>query len=598
MKRKIKILGVAPYEGLSLLMNQIADKRDDVELHVVYGNMEQGVELVRSLDMDYDVIISRARTADLILSYASIPVIDIGISHYDMLRCMKQAENSGNQYAIVGFHALTSIARLICDLMQNEVKIFPVSTQDNVETVLQDIKARGYTAIICDTQSYTKAKRLGITPILLTSGEDSVNEAIDKAVRQFKIQQDQLATIDILKNMLGLDGGFCVALDGQGTLVYSTAPPWQMESLIDGLGKDLTEPEGSYYMEVEDIAYAVTYKAFVGLFQSYTLFHLKPTAIPLVYAKHGVRILDKKKADSNFINSFYSYSKLSYDLFSSIEKINESPSAVMIIGEVGTGKDRVAEVIYTKSGWSGRPLYVVNCGLIADKDWAFLMEHHNSPVTHCGNTIYFSNINGLSGARQKQLLTLISHTDFHKRNRVIFSFSYSGGQAVPHVVMRFVNMTGSHVIHIPSLRESKDDIASSASLYLDSLNQTLVKQVVGFEKDAMVLLKQYSWPCNRTQFKRVLKEVITMTQGAYVTGDTVSRVLKRENYFDHQCSFLTDGEGSAPMEGMAIPLDGSFEEINREIARLVVQRCDGNQTTAAKQLNISRTTLWRLLSKS
>lgn len=599
MGRKTKILGVAPYEGLSLLMNQIADKRDDIDLHVVYGNLEQAVDLVRNLDIDYDVIISRARTADLILANAFIPVIDIGISHYDVLRCIKQAENSGNKFAIVGFHALTNIARLICELMQDDIKIFPVSTQDNVEMVLREIKSQGYTAIICDTQSYTKSKRLGITPILLTSGEDSVNEAIDKAIRQFQIQQQQLATIDMLKNMTELDAGLCMAFDDRGALLYSSSALWQKDALIEAVrgewSRRVGQREEFFFLQKDGTNYQVTMKHFIGVATAYTLFRLSPTSVPQALTKNGIAIMDKKRADHNFINSFYSYSKLSYQLMSNIEKINETSGTVMLIGEIGTGKDRIAELIYTQSKQSCSPLYVINCSLVNEKNWEFLTSHHNSPFTDRGNTIYLSNLQGLTSPRQKQLLALISDTNLHVRNRMIFSFSHSHDAPVPHVAMRFVNMTSSNTIHIPALRESKEDIASSASLYLDALNQQLVKQVVGFEKDAMELLKQYHWPCNRTQFKRVLKEIITRTPTAYVSADIVYSVLKQENRFAHSGSSVVDG-GSAD-QGTSLNLDRTFEEINQEIAALVVEKCGGNQTAAARQLGISRTTLWRLLSK-
>ncbi len=56
------------------------------------------------------------------------------------------------------------------------------------------------------------------------------------------------------------------------------------------------------------------------------------------------------------------------------------------------------------------------------------------------------------------------------------------------------------------LREQKNDIVPSAALYIDTLNQNLGRQVVGLEDGAAKLLIEYDYPCNRTQFKRILKK--------------------------------------------------------------------------------------------
>lgn len=239
-------------------------------------------------------------------------------------------------------------------------------------------------------------------------------------------------------------------------------------------------------------------------------------------------ILDKKKAEASFINSFYSYTKLSKQLLNDIDNINETNDTVMITGEIGTGKDRIAQMIYARSKYCSNPLYVVNCSLINDRNWTFLTTNYNSPFTDNKNTIYISSINALDITRQKQLLSIITDTNLHIRNRIILSCSRKSGEPIPHMAMRFVNMISCNVINIPSMRESPDDIASSANLYLDSLNQQLVKQVVGFDKSAMDLLQQYSWPYNRTQFKRVLKEIITLTPTPYVSADIVYKILKQK----------------------------------------------------------------------
>ena len=109
--RKVRILGIAPYRGLVHLMNQCAAHYPDIELNAMLGNMEEGLALAKKYYSGYDMIISRANTASMISQAVPVPVVDIGIDYYDVLRCIKIAENTGTKFAILGFHSLTDIAK-------------------------------------------------------------------------------------------------------------------------------------------------------------------------------------------------------------------------------------------------------------------------------------------------------------------------------------------------------------------------------------------------------------------------------------------------------------------------------------------------------
>ena len=110
MIKKIRILGIAPYKGLATLMKQCALQYPEIEFTAYAGSMEQGLSLAKRYSEHYDVIISRANTAKMISQSVHIPVIDIGIGYYDVLRCIKMAQNTGTKFALLGFQSLTVIA--------------------------------------------------------------------------------------------------------------------------------------------------------------------------------------------------------------------------------------------------------------------------------------------------------------------------------------------------------------------------------------------------------------------------------------------------------------------------------------------------------
>ena len=90
---KIKVLGIAPYEAMKTIMEKLARKRPQMDLDVYVGDLKKGVDIAQKYTQaNYDVIISRGGTAEMIGKVTHIPVIEISLSVYDILRAMKLAE--------------------------------------------------------------------------------------------------------------------------------------------------------------------------------------------------------------------------------------------------------------------------------------------------------------------------------------------------------------------------------------------------------------------------------------------------------------------------------------------------------------------------
>ncbi|HCT68567.1 MAG TPA: sigma-54-dependent transcriptional regulator, partial [Faecalibacterium sp.] len=93
------------------------------------------------------------------------------------------------------------------------------------------------------------------------------------------------------------------------------------------------------------------------------------------------------------------------------------------------------------------------------------------------------------------------------------------------VLRHFSERLGSLALPLPSLRSRSDEIPSLSSLYLNSLNLELGKQLSGFEPRAIEMLRQYPWPNNYTQFKNVLRALAALSDGPYIRAGTVADML-------------------------------------------------------------------------
>ncbi len=612
MDKKIKILGIAPYEGLAALMRQYGELRQDIKLTAMFGNMEKGVAIAKEYFMEYDLIISRANTAAMISKSVPIPVTDIKIDYYDVLRCIKMAQQTHTRFAFIGFRSLTDIAQTLCDLLQTPIDIFSISTSSEATVLLDKLKKLDYETVICDTVPYDYAKMIGITPILLTSSMESLKASVDHAIdeyeRNFEIYQNAKLMRHVLKN----SSSDYVVLDMNGQCLFSTFEADQT-SLICGKLSDGPEPSPqtvnhSFFIRMKDQMYFVQSTLSGDSSHSFIIFQLTSSKIPLTYSKYGITIMDKKEAEDHFTSSFYSNTKMGREIIKDAKAAGDSDTGIMITGEPGTGKDRAAFLYYSMSDFRDHPLYVINCSFINDRSWNFIINHYQSPLTDNGNTIYISNIDRLSEERQKKLLSVILDSNVHVRNHLIFSSAHAAGDEMLHTAIRYINAMDLIVIPMKPMRERKDDIAPSAGLYINTLDRTLGKQVVGLENEAIKLLETYDYPYNYTQFKRILKEAVLKTDTPYVKVETIRELLEEESSLVSSVLYAsghkktapspspTENDAVSPENSFTLNLNQNLNAINKDIVRHILHICDGNQTAAAKKLGISRTTLWRYIT--
>lgn len=182
---------------------------------------------------------------------------------------------------------------------------------------------------------------------------------------------------------------------------------------------------------------------------------------------------------------------------------------------------------------------------------------------------------------------MIVSTDLANRERLLFSCTCPDGNSLPETARRLMQMLACIPLVLPTLRSREDEIPSLASLYLGSLNLELGKQISGFDSHAIDQLRRFPWPDNYTQFKRVLQELATLTTSYYIRSSTVSEILTRERRTATAATYSRVSR-QEPM---------TLDQIIRNAIEQALADNNGNQTAAAKQLGIGRTTMWRHLNQ-
>lgn len=588
---KIRILGIAPYDGMRTAMERAAEAYPQIQLDAYTGDLEAGVAIVQQTPPNtYHCVISRGGTAALIRKVTDLPVVDINISVYDVLRTIKLAQNYTSLYAIVGFPSITEPAHTLCSLLEYDLDILTVHSADEVTNTLQRLQEGGYRMVVCDMVTHTVARQLGLDAFLITSGMESLHTAFDQALSISEWYSQQRREIMLLRRITQGQNGRAIMLNSDGTVFYASPndPPKELlEQLRSHMAEIPTNGTLKFYYTEHDLLYSITAQVFVVDEARRYLFYCIPSRIPLHTNWAGLRSMNRGECEYLFTNSFYSLSGALGALGAEIESLSSVRQPIMISGEPGTGKEQIARHLYLHSSLVNKPLVVVNCALMNEKSWDFLLNHYSSPLNATDNTVYFQNLESIADARVPELLAAIKETGLARRVRLIFSCACREEGIVPDVLRKFTERLGCLSLSLPPLRSRQDEIPSLASLYLSSLNLELGKQISGLEPRAIEMLRQYSWPTNYTQFKNILRTLASTTSGAYVTAAQVAELLGRERTLRRPAE-PTHAE---------VRSDRTLDEIVTEVVQQAVAAHNGNRAAAARQLGISRTTLWRYLGR-
>lgn len=598
MNKKTKMLGIVPYDGMKLLIEQTAVKRTDVDVTVYVGDLKEGAEIAsRYSSDDYDVILSRGGTAQMIRETCTLPVIEIPLSLNDILRAVKLAENSKKKYSIVGFPSITKNAKALNDLLLFDFDIYTIHNELDAETILQQLVLNDYDMVLCDMITHSLSQKVGIPAILITSGMESITDALDSAASSDKTYKRIRLQSNFYKALAeGKRNHPLYVFNDRSELIVQSenignAPEKIISLMNEQIPMVIENSEKSLYLKEGKSLFHILGRTQYINDELFIVFELSRKVQKVGFQKKSISFIGKEEAYDSFFNSFYGITQSTSILNRDVELCNKNRTPILIIGETGTGKEHMLRLIYAKSSLSSNPLIIVDCIKINEKEWNFLLTNEESPLMDIDNSIYFKKVDGLSEKQFSELIEVINSNSLHQMNKIYFTESININEELSDRGKFLIQHFSCTIIDMPPLREQKENIPNLASLYISTLNMQLVREVIGFTPTALELLEEMDWPYNYDQFKRVLKELVEKTDTLYIQEETVKLSLRKEKYLSPRLS-------GDLISGIDIDTDRTLEEINLKIIERILVEEGGNQKATASRLGISRTTLWRMLQKN
>jgi DNA-binding NtrC family response regulator len=288
--------------------------------------------------------------------------------------------------------------------------------------------------------------------------------------------------------------------------------------------------------------------------------------------------------------------------------IASSPSTVLIHGETGTGKELFAQAIHNLSPRAAKPFVAINCGALppnlvestlfgyADGAFTGARKRGASGVfeqAH-GGTLFLDEIGEMPFDLQPSLLRVIQEHEVRRVGaettlpvdvRIIASTNNSLEDLVRHGKFRADLFFRLHVIelHVPPLRERKEDIPLLAYHFITRSARTIGKEANDIDPALIAAICDYDWPGNVRELQNCAEYLVTMADGSGV---------RREHL---PASVL--GPTPVDAEGGSSPYRTSMATAERDLVAQAMQSCGGNKSDVARRLGLNRTTLWRILKR-
>lgn len=321
--------------------------------------------------------------------------------------------------------------------------------------------------------------------------------------------------------------------------------------------------------------------------------------------------LDHARTIIRTLGATYSFEDIvgtSNEINFTIEQAKLAASAfvtVLLRGEVGAGKDLFALAIHSESNRSGYPFLRVNCSSVeehlletelfgSEKD-GFIQPGVFEQATN--GTIFLDEVGELTKKTQAKLLRVLRENAIIRGEgttsipidvRIIASSSLNLEKAMLEGTFRedFYYQLNRMPIHIPSLRNRKEDIPAIAEHLLVKLNQEFGRNIEGFSEEAMKSILLYDWPGNVRELENVISRSMIFLQPN-------DRIVEEYHLPKSMLVLPSEDKGEASLGTLAEQMD----EMEKTVLAHALKVCGGNKSRTAKQLNISLRTLYYKLEK-
>ena len=382
--------------------------------------------------------------------------------------------------------------------------------------------------------------------------------------------------------------------------------------------KDLPVIMATSVGDAQGVVEAIKLGAFdyiVKPFDETRLFTILDKALEQQALVGQVRHLQAELKRAQGVNGIVGNSNALRQVLEKAGKVGISNAGVLLLGESGTGKELIARAIHENSHFSKGLFVDINCGAIPENlQESELFGHTKGAFTGAvetrkgrlemadGGTLFLDEVAEMSLNTQTKLLRFLQDKSFERvgnnkkiviKTRVIAATNQDIKRKVKEGTFRedLYYRLAVFPVTIPPLRERKEDIPVLCVHFLNKYKKEFGKEIRSITPGALNLLRNYSWPGNVRELENTICQAMIITESGKIDVDSLSGEIRR-------------AAGALPSRPLPSPTNSatesavlSYEESTRRTLQNALDICGGDIPKAATQLQLARSTFYRMVKK-
>ena len=585
-----------PYERC---IRQYADSDIRFEVRHIIGIKEALEDAVE----DFDIVVARGITAATVArKWPNKHLIEIELTGYDVLNAIIACKNRYNprSIAIVYAETLRCDEAMLSYLTGIDIAVKKISNEIDTEAAIMESVSSGIEAFVCGRTGASICDNKGLHYASVEVGKEAIERSVLDAATAAKMMEHERSKSVLIRQLLDDNADGEIALDAEGNIIEENSIA---RTLIGpGLGnipewRDALKSHTGFE-KVKMINGLPCIVRYIPVFRSE-----KPIGVNIIIQNsENLRESDskiRKELKDRGLVARYSFkdiigeSRRLREMVDKARRFSQVQSSILITGETGTGKELFAHSIHVASLRASEPFVAVNCaalpGDLLESELFGYVEGAFSgaarggkaglfEIAH-GGTIFLDEIGEIPLDVQSKLLRVLQEKEIRRL----------GDTRVRHVDVRIIAATNVDIkkkvidgefrsdlyyrlsvldLQLAPLRERGNDILLLSDVFLSRYSAKEGRRKPELSSEAKDIMLSYSWPGNIRELRNICEKIIVLFDGDEISGEDIKSIISFEK-----------PSGAVP--------ESSLEVL--AMSGLI------NKSALAKELGVSRTTLWRRL---
>lgn len=632
----IHMIFYAPYPQIVPLIKQVFQERpdcDELEYEIVqdfYNNPLQ--------DLNADVVIARGFSA-LTMKQRDYICAELKVGGYDVIAAVLKARRMSpglSHIAVIGaFNMIYGIESIRDAFPDMKLSTYPVNSEPLLADAIRQAISDGCDALVGNYTGVELAKKSGLPAVMIESGQEAINNAIDEAKSAAEIDLREKMRSAQMANIMNYSFQGILSTDQNGIITFANKYCY---SILDSGHALLTGRSILDFfpnLPVEEVTR--NGKKLLSELHIYASYHLMVNCVPapdnsgntgcVLTFQDTSRIqadelqVRKKLRHSSFqakyqFSNILHKSRIMDSVISDAMTYSYSDSNILICGETGTGKELFAQSIHNSSPRKNHPFVAINCSALPENlleselfgyvEGAFTGASKGGKMgffelAHKG-TIFLDEIGDVSPNLQSRLLRVLQEREVVRL----------GSDTVIPVDVRVISATNKNLkeevangrfrqdllyrldvleLNLPPLRNREQDALFLLSQLISYEHERTGCILTGLSEEGASLITQYPWPGNIREMRNFCQRLSILTPNPLATPADILKVLP------DAAAATTPNEPkktdrSTPGDAPVYSLYDEREEILKALYTF-----HNSRTKTAEFLGIDKSTLWRKMKK-